>query len=534
MLSKKIISLLALFLLFYFVLHIPGLPTDEINPDGVNWHYRSQQFFVGLKSIPSGGAQIDKTYPHYHPGVTLAWIAGTGIELVKQLYPEQSVYNNLNFFTYHLVAKLFVISANAVLAVFIIYLLGQLIGFLKAFLVVGLLFLEPFFLGNSRLLHMDILLTLFLFAALLLTYLAVTRFRWYLISAAGIFMGLAFLTKSVSIGGLLFALFVGGFLVLYKHGFRKFVIYKSILIVSFFVTVVVLFPALWAAPIETLVDIFKEGERVGVRKGHEQIFFGVLTNDPGMWFYPIVLLLKMSPFAVVGVVFYSFDKFFRPQFLANAARYLRNIAERIYSSPILFLAIFYIGYFLVMTYPTKKLDRYMLPVFPFLVLIAVLGYFNAYERVKNTFNHNLYLLAVSVMFFFFLIQPLFALYPYYFTYTSPIFGTPANANTIVGQKPFGIGIPAVRNHIFENYSEAFGDYPRVGFYDTKPMGAIYMNSRLFDIRISGAGNYDLVVLAINEELPEQLTAHEEFIFEKDSSIFINGLEYWRVYVKRER
>ena len=59
-------------------------------------------------------------------------------------------------------AKIFVVSGQLILSVVLIYLLAKVFDFKKAALMVGLFSLEPFFVGNSRLLHLDVLLTLFL------------------------------------------------------------------------------------------------------------------------------------------------------------------------------------------------------------------------------------------------------------------------------------------------------------------------------------------------------------------------------------
>ncbi|HQG78710.1 MAG TPA: hypothetical protein PK564_00005, partial [bacterium] len=72
--------LLLIFSVLFFATRLPGLKDDVINPDGAAWHYRSEQFIVGIKN-----KQFEKTYQHYHPGVTLMWIAGTAVEVYKKV-----------------------------------------------------------------------------------------------------------------------------------------------------------------------------------------------------------------------------------------------------------------------------------------------------------------------------------------------------------------------------------------------------------------------------------------------------------------
>lgn len=135
------ILLLVVFIGLFFLTRIPRLSNDEANPDGVNWHYRSQQFVVGLKSF-----QLEKTYQHYHPGVTLMWVTGIPIEIYKQI-TGISTYDQYNFEAFNLVAKLGLVIVQLVLSLLAIFLLGKIIGFKKSFVILFLLTFEPFFSG---------------------------------------------------------------------------------------------------------------------------------------------------------------------------------------------------------------------------------------------------------------------------------------------------------------------------------------------------------------------------------------------------
>jgi len=198
--------------------------------------------------------------------------------------------------------------------------------------------------------------------------------------------------------------------------------------------------------------------------------------------------------------------------------------------------VFYLGYFAVISLSSKKIDRYLIPEFPFLSLLAVDGYYRAKHHLPK-FYTKIFLIIFAIFSIFY---PLYKLFPYYFTYTSPLFGSSSNANRFIAQKSFGIGIQNVRDVILKKYRH----YPRLGFIDSKPMRAIYMNSRTKDIRIDGTGDYDLLILGINDEYNEDIqemnikflnNSNEIIIngvkFAKDTSIYINGLEYWRIYVK---
>jgi hypothetical protein len=91
-----------------------------------------------------------------------------------------------------------------------------------------------------------------------------------------------------------------------------------------------------------------------------------------------------------------------------------------------------------------------------------------------------------------------------------------------------VGIPELKEAILERY----GNYPGLGFIDKKPMAAIYKGSEVFDIRVDGTKNYEVLVIGVNEEIPEKV-AKSGSNFVHDHSIYINGLEYWKLYVKQD-
>ena len=517
----KIILVIVILILVFLITRIPLLSRDEINPDGVNWHYRSQQFIVGLKS-----GDFLKTYQHYHPGVTLMWIMGIPVEMYKQI-TGINTYDMYNFEDFHLIAKCSIVFVQLLLHGIIFFLLANITGYKKAWYFSLLLLLEPFFVGNSRILHMDVLFTLFIFITLLLLYHSLRKGKSIWIMLSGMFIALSFLTKSIGIGLLPFGvLYIIIYFILEKKT-RFITRYLLLLFLSFTATVFLVFPAMWVKPSFVIQDIFSESERVGVRKGHTQIIMGEETENAGFHFYPLVLAVKVSPFIQLGVFTYL---------LLVLIKYVkqRKIND---GSLFLYLSIFYIGYLLVMSFPSKKIDRYMVPLFPYLVYMAVEGYYIVFNKIVQR-KKTISILLLFILFISFVIIPNINLFPYLFTYTNPLFGSPDKANKIIAQKPFGMGIFEVKDKIMNKYalygSKDKDNYPKLGFIDIKPIEAIYPNSKVFNIRETGLGSYDYVVLGVNENLTEEMLNDSRYTLEKDLSFYINGLEYWRVYVKKPR
>ena len=493
-------GLALIFTLLFVGTRMPYLGPDSINPDAVNWHYRSEQFIVGLKHH-----QWERTYQHYHPGVTLMWIIGSVVEVARQINPALRIYTHENFLLLHTLSKYALVFVQLALSLFLMALLGKVFSKTKAFLIVTFFSLEPFFIGNSRLLHLDVLLTLFLMIFLTMAFLSGSKeypikLRRKYLFFSGVFLGFSFLTKSISIGGLPF---IFAFLFFtYKRDFKEILLQFIFFLLGFFGIVFIFFPATWVSPVQTLTRIFMEAERVGIRKGHDQIFFGSYTIDPGVAFYPVIFFLKTSPMLLIG--FFLF---------------LKNVFKKT-NSFVFLSATFYLGYMGAMTFSSKKIDRYIIPVFPLLAIFSLFGYENV---LPKKYQKPVFALYICLLLGF-----NFAFHPYQFTYTTPLVGSAKNAHAIVAQKPFGIGIPALKEKILSNY----GDYPKIGFYDIKPMGRIYPSSRIFDLREYGPSNYDIVVLGPNEEPPDYLEeVPSEFIL--DDIMVINGLDYWRIYVKKD-
>ncbi len=499
--QKNSIFFLLAFSFLFFLTRVPRLNNDIINPDEVNWHYRTEQFVNGLKY-----QQWEKTYQHYHPGVTVMWITGVSTEVFKQITEIKS-YNIYNFEAFAFVSKFTLIFVQLLLSLYIIFILRKYFSVAGAMLLVSLFTFEPFFLGNSRLYHLDALFALLVFAGLLTGYLAVQRNSFLYYFATGVLFALSFLTKSIGIIAPIFYLTWYFITIILSKKRLKDLLGPLIVVIAFVVTTFLLFPALWERPIYYITEIFSESERVGLRRGHDQVLFGSITKEASAWFYMVVIILKSSPLILIGMALFT----------VYAYRLKRKYQNQINGGFILYLAVFTVLYLIAISFASKKIDRYITLVYPMFAVFSYYG-FLAVSEIKS-FKPFLITMVLA-----FIVWPLINFYPFYFIYTNPLFGSPVNANKIIGQKSFGVGIYDLRQHIYTKYG-----YPSLGFIDTKPMEAIYANSRVFDIRVNGTNDYDLLVLGINEVMPVDISKK----FVKSSSVYINDLEYWRVYEKQK-
>lgn len=500
----KHILILLLFSITFLAVRIPGLSTDIINPDAVNWHYRTQQFMNGIKY-----QQWEKTYQHYHPGVTLMWVTGVPLTIFMKLTGVKE-YDMFNFETFDFVSKFSLTLVHLFLTLLLIFLLKKYLGFKNSVLIAVLISLEPFFLGNARLYHLDVLVALFTVNALFAGYMAIERRSYLYYIFAGFLFSMAVLTKSIAI---LAILFYGAWylyqLIISKHPDYN-LKYLIVVCLGFVLSCFVFFPALWVDPINYTLEVFSESERVGLRRGHTQVILGEELDSAGPFFYVIVALLRLSPFMLLGLVSYSLYWF----------KLNRGISVQISKGFSLYLAIFMLLYFVAVSLVSKKIDRYFVMLIPFLSIYAFCGLNIIHTLLKEK-------ILLYVLWVFFIAMPLIIYYPYYFLYSSPMFGTPAQANSIIGFKPFGVGVHRLKERIIAGY----GGYPSVGFIDTKPIKAIYPSSKVYDIRVNGPGDYDILVLGINEEFSEKVI-DSEYEFKLVDTVEIAGLDYWRIYEKK--
>jgi uncharacterized membrane protein YiaA len=284
-----------------------------------------------------------------------------------------------------------------------------------------------------------------------------------------------------------------------------------------------LWPALWVDLKEVLGFLYYGAFRVGLAHGHNQVFLQDSTRDAGWLFYPVVMLYKTSVFLSLGffisVVFaaISLTKTIRDKTLKLKI----NLAQLSLES---YLLLFYVGYFIVMSVSTKKIDRYAVIMYPMLALLAVAGYYKLCKYAKSKIA---YLSGLVVLVVYSYLVPIFSFYPYYFIYTNPLLGSSVYVHeNILAQKPFGVGIHEVLDLINTKYGSA----RKIAMIDPKPMAAVYGNDNVSDIEVVGTRNFDILILGVNEKMPGKIT-RGKYEFNKADSVYINGLEYWRIYVR---
>ncbi len=373
-------TLLILGLLFLAAWLPRALALDEfVTPDERKWLARSANFYLALSE-----ADFDATYQTEHPGVTVMWLGALGWrskypEYVTQtpgqiadVQLEEWLAENGRFSPLQLLVALrrWVVLAIALAVVAGFFPLRRLFGELAAALAVLYLAWDPFFVALSRQLHLDGLLASLICLALLtfLAWLYGGGQKRYLI-ASGVATGLALLTKTPAV----FVLPTTGLLLLIEAFrrrragqndllalFGRYAVWLAIAGALFFL----LWPVMWRNAPDVLRTIVEMMTVHG--QGHElpNYFRGEVTYDPGLLFYPVAFFFRTTPMTLLGLL--------AALLWGWRQRWPLDSADRRFSA--FGLALFALIFTLGMALGAKKFDRYLLPAFLVLDVVAALGW----------------------------------------------------------------------------------------------------------------------------------------------------------------
>ncbi len=422
---KRILKLKLEILIFVIFLlsRLPSLGNDTFNTDVWKWKARTYNFLNSVTSLDLAG-----TSQSYHPGVTLMFLGSLGVKTYNSYYRlsygVKPPDTRETVFAVHFWQKFYVVLALSFLISLSFFLLKRLIGSIYAFLVIIFISTEPFFVAHSREFHLEALITLFIFVSFLFmfSYLEGKSRRGFFLSA--LFAVLSLLTKSSALFIVPFnilLILVFGFVNKQKiiEVFKSSFIY-SLLIVSLFFA---MWPAMWVRPIETLNNYIRGAREIGIEGDHDQLYFGKLVADPGISFYPLNLLLRLTPEVLIGLLLLVLFLFIRPK-----ERYFRHL---VFSS--LAFVLLFLVYLII---PTKKLDRYLLPAFPFIIFLAISVYIELTKKIAGKLKKDFFIPLVSVFLVLLAIRSiiLVSLHPNYLFYYSPLLGGARKAIFLVEPK----------------------------------------------------------------------------------------------------
>lgn len=447
-----------------------------VTPDERKWLARSANFTYALSQ-----GDFAQTFQREHPGVTVMWAGTLGLLSEFPSYAQEApgyftweqehfeawVEANTDHTPLGLLAagRRWVAFGVALLLWLSIFPLQRLIGRNAAHLAFIFLAVEPFGVALSRQLHPDGFVAGFLFLALIyfIAWLYGGR-QWRDIVLSGIFMGLAWLTKTpaallVPVGGVLLAgqcwriwqdrrrlppsdpyadpyvdpyaapstgdaISVPARLAQRQSRAKAmilrlcsgFVLWGVVAVATF----VLLWPAMWGDPVGSLLRMATEMEAYVEGHVNPNFFMGAPTDNPGVFFYPVAIFFRITPAVAIGLAAALFF-YVRRDWIFADVRTRRTVRA---------LAFFVVVFVLAMTVPAKKFDRYVLPVFLALDVLAAIGWLvlaqlpwrvdaTSWLRRLRVISPTATLLSMA-----FVLHGLFTLltFPYYLTYFNPLAG----------------------------------------------------------------------------------------------------------------
>ena len=420
----------------------------------------------------------------------------------------------------------------------------RLLGLWPATMGFLLLALDPFHTALSRLLHVDGLPSSLVLLSLLafLNYLYRGKQKRDLV-LSGIAAGLAWLTKSP----MLFLIPFMGLLV-FLELIEKWRSQRRLVGKDFWQAVVpwvlwggaglaifvLLWPAMWVEPIHTLRRMLG-GMLLYAGQGHDsQIYFNseVYEGDPGASFYPITFLWRTTPVVLIGLLLAGF---------ALAFPHLRLIPST-QRRPLGELLLFVLLFTAFMTVGAKKFDRYLLPIYPPLDLLAGVGWIAAVSWIRRQQAQRWeQVLAPAIIMVAVLVQAAGTVssYPYYFSYYNSMLGGTVRAPEVM-MIGWGEGLNQAA-HFLNNQPGASERQVATGVWLTT--FSYYYTGPVVSTRFEpGAGvledwaNSDYYVLYVNEKQREKISpdlAKYLAALKPVHVVQINGLDYVYLYDIRD-
>jgi len=437
-------------LAIFLVALLPRLLSLDVflTSDELKWTCRAISFRAALSS-----GDLAKTFQVGHPGVITMWAGTVGIPsdpsvewlqlcqdpristFVDKVPPEAMA--RLARLLFAARVSIALVTSATVLGIYLLVerLFGRKIALISAILVA----LDPFYLAHSRLLHLDAITTGFMTLSLLslLIYLNRKASSLYL-AISGVMAGLASLNKSPALFMGPFAVFLVALAVLRKeegvvNWLRGTIKTVAVWSAAAGIVYVALWPSMWVDPVGTIQRVL--GMSIGYAEAPHvnlNFFWGEIRPDPGPWFYPVAWAFRTTPLVMLGLL--------SALLLIRNGRSQRTVLAELLAFSVLFTAFMTIG--------AKKFDRYILPIFPALNIVAAAGFDHFIETINRRINRiNTYLVAVTLIV---LLSAGLSLpyHPYYLSYYNPLIGGSSQAPNmlLVG---WGEGLDKVAEYLNE-------------------------------------------------------------------------------------
>jgi hypothetical protein len=487
-----------------------------VTSDEDSWMRRGGGFAYGMSHGLFG-----RTYQNGHPGVLTMELAilgqgpGGAERFADPVTGAPLVTKVPGFFEALVDARRAFVLVGASMVALLGLLVWRLWGPGPALVAGLLLAFDPFLVAHSQLVHTDGLLAGLTAAAAmcgLVRWAANGGRGWVL--AGGALSGLALLAKVP-------AIYLAAYIPLLALALRRRRVFGDLALwaVAGFVTIVALWPSLWVNPLSTVTRMIEFTRETGGQPDEVGSFLlGRAWSDPGPLFYPVALAFRLTPAEAVGLIA-----------LAALGWPMRRLLRGRWSVTLGLLG-YAVGFLLFVTLAPKKFDRYALPLMPALLVLAGLGLWLGFRRLRPFMAGGppaVAAVACLLGLLFAQASALASVSPYYMAYFNPLLGGGAVASqaVMVGN---GEGMDQVADY-FNRLPDA---------------GQLWVASHSFDLlaakcrcdgeplRERAPANADYLVTygrriqlhRWGASLEEYFQAHEPI-----HRVWINGIEMARIY-----
>jgi hypothetical protein len=518
--------------------------------DESKWLVRSANFYNAI-----AGGDFAEAFQHGHPGVMVMYAGMAGylwafpdyITHVEGSFPWgdefMAMIDDLGHPPIEMLAmgRTFIVLFNVLFLTLAFGYARRLVGLWPAFIAFMLIAFDPFHVALSRFLHPDSLLsTLMLLAALaFMAYLWAGR-RTVDLVATGIFTALALLNKTpaiflVPLVGLLtlidLAVYVTGRAGWRVRDFitgaslwrmaRTWLIWGGVTALVY----VALWPAMWVNAQWTLTQVLDISGDYATQGHSSPVFFNghIYNGDPGVMFYPINYLWRTTPIVMLGLLALGGLLFWRSSFLRRREVWLTLLG--------LVLMAFFFNIF--MTLAAKKFDRYLLPVFPPLDLVAGLGWaalLGAMAAIPRPGWPRKVGLALVSLALLVQIGLTWQTFPYYMSYYNPVMGGPTQAENVmfIG---WGEGLDEAARYL--NRTVDLDTVSVASWYERGPFSFFYdgptqSNRYIWDSDYSVIYNHQF-----QRELPNRRMMAYFDTQTPIHTVDINGIDYVQIFDNRQ-
>jgi len=426
------------------------------------WLSMGANFYYAL-----GQREFQNTVYEYQPAVTTMWI----VTLAMFLYFPQYRGLGQGYLEYEkgaldpflleqgksplelfYDARLIQVVLIVVLFLLLYYLLQRLIPKPIAFFAVLFASFDPYFLGMSRLLNHEAMLSLFVMISVLafLIYFSQGRKIIFLL-LSGVMAGLAQLTKSSAIVilapiGLILLMQVGeqwreGASAAIWKATKVFLVWLAVLVAAY----VIFWPGMWVAPGKMLYQVYGnaisytfQGARLTVTENIDTEKFSLDGSLAGFVELIKVILWRTTPLTWLGALLGAFLPFFRTRELTQT---IRQLATLLLVTAAAFILVFGIA-------QGRNSPHYLLASYLALNLLAGLGWFNALRWLAERIPAQGRLIQFAGLLLLATTQAWSALsfYPYYYSYRNPILYS-AGWYAEYPQMPYGEGLELAAQHL---------------------------------------------------------------------------------------